>query len=77
MPGSSWWLLVVNLLKVPLQAFVWHNISWHSIGINLLMQPVIAQWAVVGVRIVRLLPERVFRRFIQVVTILSVLMMVI
>ena len=35
------------------------------------------QWAVLGVRIVRLLPERVFRRFIQVVTILSVLMMVI
>lgn len=74
---NAWFFLVVNLLKVPLQAFVWHNISWHSIGLNLLMLPVIALGAVVGVRIVRLLPERVFRRFIQVVTILSVLMMVI
>lgn len=73
---NAWFFLVVNLLKVPLQAFVWKNITWESLSLNLLMLPVIGVGAVIGVKIVRLLPEKAFRRFVQVVTILSVLLMI-
>ena len=73
---NAWFFLVVNLLKVPLQAFVWKNITWDSLSLNLLMLPVIGVGAVIGVKIVRLLPEKAFRRFVQVVTILSVLLMI-
>lgn len=38
---NAWFFLVVNLLKVPLQAFVWDNITWPSFSLNLLMLPVI------------------------------------
>lgn len=74
---NAWFFLVVNLLKVPLQAFVWDNITWDSLILNLLMLPVIGIGAIIGIRIVKLLPERVFRRFIQIVTIISVILMVI
>ena len=74
---NAWFFLVVNLLKVPLQAFVWNNISWSSLQLDLLMLPVIGLGAIIGIRIVRLLPEKVFRRFIQAVTILSVILMVV
>lgn len=74
---NAWFFLVVNLLKVPLQAFVWHNITWDSIALNLLMLPVIGIGAFIGVSIVKRLPERAFRRFIQVVTVLSVILMII
>ena len=74
---NAWFFLVVNLLKVPLQAFVWDNITWDSLILNLSMLPVIGIGALIGIRIVKLLPERVFRRFIQIVTILSVILMVI
>lgn len=74
---NAWFFLVVNLLKVPLQAFVWHNITWNSIALNLLMLPVIGIGAFIGVSIVKRLPERAFRRFIQVVTVLSVILMII
>lgn len=74
---NAWFFLVVNLLKVPLQAFVWHNITWDSLTLNLLMLPVIGIGAFVGIKIVKRLPEKIFRRFIQVVTVLSVILMII
>lgn len=74
---NAWFFLVVNLLKVPLQAFIWNNITWSSLQLDLLMLPVIGLGALIGIRIVRLLPEKVFRRFIQAVTILSVILMVV
>ena len=74
---NAWFFLVVNLLKVPLQAFVWDNITWDTLQLNLVMLPVIGIGSLIGIRIVKLLPEKIFRRFIQIVTILSVLLMVI
>ena len=69
---NAWFFLVVNLLKVPLQVFVWDNITWQSFTLNLMMLPVIGIGAIIGIRLVRILPEKAFRRFIQVVTVLSV-----
>ena len=74
---NAWFFLVVNLLKVPLQAFVWDNITWESLQLNLVMIPVIGIGSLIGIRIVKLLPEKIFRRFIQIVTILSVILMII
>ena len=74
---NAWFFLVVNLLKVPLQAFVWDNITWDSLQLNLVMLPVIGIGSLIGIRIVKLLPEKIFRRFIQIVTILSVILMII
>lgn len=72
---NAWFFLVVNILKVPLQIFVWHNISWDSFSLNLMMLPIIGIGALLGIRFVKLFPEKAFRRFIQAVTILSVIMM--
>lgn len=74
---NAWFFLVVNLLKVPLQAFVWNNITWDSLQLNLVMLPVIGIGSLIGIRIVKLLPEKIFRRFIQIVTIISVILMII
>lgn len=74
---NAWFFLVVNLLKVPLQIFAWDNISLGTFGLNLMMLPVIGIGAVVGVRIVKLLPEKAFRRFIQMVTVASVVGMMV
>lgn len=74
---NAWFFLVINLLKVPLQAFVWDNITWDSLQLNLMMLPVIGIGSLIGIRIVKLLPEKIFRRFIQIVTIISVILMII
>lgn len=74
---NAWFFLVVNLLKVPLQIFVWDNISWDTFSLNLAMLPIIAIGACIGISIVKLFPEKGFRRFIQIITILSVVIMLI
>lgn len=74
---NAWFFLVVNLLKVPLQIFAWNNISWQSFNLNLLMLPVIGIGALIGIRVVKLLPEKAFRRFVQIVTAISVILMII
>lgn len=74
---NAWFFLVVNLLKVPLQIFIWENISLQTIYLDLMMLPLIGLGACLGIYIVKLFPEKVFRRFIQVTTILSVIMMLI
>lgn len=74
---NAWFFLVVNLLKVPLQTFVWHNINWSSFALDALMLPIILVGAFIGIRIVKWFPEKAFRRFIQAVTVLAVLLMLI
>lgn len=74
---NAWFFLVVNLLKVPLQIFAWNNISWQSFSLNVLMLPVIVIGALIGIRVVKLLPEQAFRRFVQIVTAISVILMII
>lgn len=73
---NAWFFLIVNLLKVPLQAFVWDNINGETLTLNFLMLPLIGIGSVIGIRIVKLLPERAFRLFIQGVTVLSVVLMI-
>jgi len=74
---NAWFFLIVNLLKIPLQVFVWNNITWQTFSLNLTMLPVIGIGALVGIRIIKIFPEKAFRRFIQIVTILSVILMLI
>lgn len=74
---NAWFFLVINLLKVPLQAFVWDNINWQTLSLNLLVLPVIGIGAIIGIRIVKIIPEKAFRRFIQTITIISALLMII
>ena len=74
---NAWFFLVVNLLKIPLQIFVWENISVSTFTLDLLMLPIIAIGAWMGIAIVKLFPEKAFRTFIQVTTILSVIVMLI
>ena len=58
---NAWFFLVVNLLKVPLQIFVWDNISWDTFSLNLAMLPIIGIGAWLGIGIVKLFPEKAFR----------------
>jgi len=74
---SAWFFLVVNYLKIPLQVIVWENISWTSLYINAITIPFMIAGALCGIRIVKKLPEEIYRKFIIVVTVLSTLMLLI
>lgn len=58
---GAWFFLIINLTKIPLQIFFWHNIGWTSFAIDLMVLPAIALGAWVGLRVVGHIPEKVFK----------------
>lgn len=72
---NAWFFLCVNFLKLPLQVFVWDNINLTTLAIDACTIPFVLIGAFLGIRLVKFLPERAFRIFTTIVTIVSVLMM--
>lgn len=72
---GAWYFFIVNLLKVPLHIWVWGTITGRTFLLDLLLLPAIAVGAVLGVRLIRVLPERPFRATILALTALAALRM--
>lgn len=72
---SAWFFLVVNYLKLPLQIFVWDNISVETIILNAFSIPFMIAGAMVGIYFVKKIPEKSYRIFIIGVTVLSTIML--
>jgi uncharacterized membrane protein YfcA len=72
---SAWFFLVVNYLKLPLQIFVWDNITLTTVALNALTIPFMITGAIAGIYFVKKVPEKTYRTFIIIVTILSTLML--
>jgi len=65
---GAWFFFLLNLFKMPFHIFVWETINMWSIRLDLLCVPVIALGIFIGIRVVRLIPERTFRYFIIIMT---------
>ena len=72
---NAWFFLCVNFLKLSLQVFAWHNINLTTLSIDIFAIPFVLVGAWLGIRLVKFLPEKEFRVFTTVVTVISVLVM--
>lgn len=68
---GAWFFLIVNLFKVPFHVFIWKTITWNTLPYDLIAFPVILLGAWLGVRLVKLFPEKAYRWFIIITTCLS------
>lgn len=74
---TAWFFLLVNVLKLPFHLFVWDTISAASLALDALMLPGIALGAWLGIRIVKVISETFYRRFVIIATVASALLLVI
>lgn len=74
---NAWFFLVINYLKIPVQYFAWGNISASSLMLDVYALPFVLAGGVLGILIVKRLPERGFRIFTTAVTCLSVLLLLV
>lgn len=72
---SAWFFMVVNYLKVPLQVFAWHNINYQTLMLNAYCIPFMIVGGLAGIYVVKKLPEKGFREFTTVLTVISVLLL--
>jgi uncharacterized membrane protein YfcA len=68
---TAWFFLIINYLKLPLQYFVWHNISGDTLIFGAAMIPFIACGALLGIILVKKISESLFRTAIYVLTLVS------
>lgn len=68
---SAWLYFIMNTGKLPLQAIVWKNISIVSLIPGLISIPFIALGIFLGIKIVNLFSESVYRYFVIITTLVS------
>lgn len=68
---GAWFFMIINFTKFPLQLFVWHNITSHTLLLDLVTLPAIAFGAFLGVKMVKIIPEHTYRGAVIVITAIS------
>ncbi len=74
---GAWFFFIVNVFKVPFHIFVWETITWQTFQYDLIALPVIVLGGFLGVKLVKLFPEKVYRWFVIVTTCLSATLLLI
>ena len=70
---AAWYFFIVNVCKLPLQIWGWHNITAKTLVFNLLLFPAIALGAIAGIWIVKKIPDHAYRWFVVALTFISAL----
>lgn len=68
---GAWFFLIINLFKIPFHVYSWETIDVNTFTLDLAMLPIIMIGAFLGVRIVKIIPEKPYRIFIIVTTALA------
>ena len=74
---SAWFIFILNLTKIPLQAFVWHNITLSGLLLNVLAIPFILFGGFIGIKIIHIIPEKQFRVMIMSLVIISSILLIV
>lgn len=65
---TAWFFFIVNVTKLPMQVFIWHNITVQTFVLTGIMIPFIGIGAVFGAFIIKRINEKAFRYLIIVMT---------
>lgn len=74
---AAWFIMILNFTKIPLQLFVWHNLTWKGLLINFLAIPFILLGSYVGILILKKLPEDKFVDLVMFLVVVSGLMLMV
>jgi uncharacterized protein len=71
---TAWFFAIINLSKLPLQYFVWNNISVQSLRIDLFAIPFVILGAYIGIKVVHLIKDPAYRWSVVLITFISALL---
>jgi uncharacterized membrane protein YfcA len=72
---GAWFFLIVNYLKIPLQYFVWRNITKESLLFDAFILPAVLAGAAGGLILVKKISEAKYRRLVYGMTIISAVLL--
>ncbi len=65
---GAWFFLIINAFKVPFHIFFWKTINLQTLGLNLIMTPLIGLGFILGVYLVGKFNDSMYRRFALIMT---------
>src|SRR5690606_17079718 len=74
--SSAWFIMILNFSKIPLQLFVWKNLSWEGFILNSLALPFILLGAYIGIKLIKNIPEKEFKVIILGLVIIASIMLI-
>ena len=69
----AWFFWILNVVKIPLHFFFWQTISARTLGFDLLLVPAAVAGGLIGLAVVKRIPEKPYRIFLIAVTAASTL----
>ncbi len=65
---AAWLFFIVNLFKLPFHIFVWETITTETLMVNLKLLPGILLGLIVGIRLVKIIKDKHYRKMILILT---------
>ena len=72
---TAWFFLINNVIKLPIYIFVWKVVNVQTILFDLTLVPLIVAGAVLGIFLVKKIPELLFRKLIMILTLFSTILL--
>lgn len=71
--ATAWYFFINNIAKVPFHILIWETMSPVTLRMSVVAAPAVVIGALVGVAVVKRVPERPYRMFVIIVTAAAVL----
>ena len=72
---AAWLFFIINVFKLPFHIFVWNTVSSKSLMLNLILIPGIVLGFYLGVNLIKLINNEMYRKFILIVTAIGAFVM--
>lgn len=73
---AAWLFFIINVFKLPFHIFVWKTIDQQTLQLNLLLSPAIAIGFFLGIRLVKIIDNNLYRKLVLGVTAIGALIMI-
>ncbi len=70
---AAWLFFIINVFKLPFHIFVWKTIDFETVKLNLLLSPAIILGFFLGIRLVKLINNDLYRKLVLIVTAIGAL----
>ncbi|WP_276388868.1 sulfite exporter TauE/SafE family protein [Eudoraea chungangensis] len=71
---AAWLFLIINTIKLPFHIFIWKTITKESLLIDLKLVPAVLVGLFLGIRLVKIIRERFYRKMILILTALGAIL---
>lgn len=72
---NALFFFILNVMKLPIHAFLWKNFQKNTFILGVLMFPFVFLGMFIAIKLVKIIPNHIYRRIIQVITGISVLLL--